>query len=92
MPIEDRVQIRVVIHLHLAIEFEAPFALKDLVPKLFETTGEVGPLLFEQEEPLRVPQTVSVGSCRPPGLFPCVIDLEREDGEAVEDEVGGFGV
>jgi hypothetical protein len=88
--VEDGIELRVVVHLHLAIDLEAPFAGEDLVPKLVEAIREVAALLFEDHEAVMVAEAVGVGGGLALGLFAGVVDLQGEDGEAVDDEAGGL--
>ena len=90
--IEDGVELGVVIHLHLTVEFEAAFAGQDLLPKEVETVGEIAALLFENREAVLVAVTVGVGSGLPQGLFAGVVDLQGENREPVDDKAGRLGV
>jgi hypothetical protein len=90
--VDGGVEIWVVIHLQLAVELESATACEDLLPERVETSSEVVALLPEQEEACEVALAMGLGGVGAAGLFGSVVELEREDGEAVEDEAGGFGV
>ena len=62
------------------------------MPKHFEAGGKVGALLLEDAQSLTVPLAMTIGSVCARGLFAGVINLERQDREAVDDEAGGLGV
>ena len=86
------VEVRVVIHFELAIELEAAGPTANLTPKLVEACGEIVTLLFEQCETVEIAIAMGVGRGRTAAFFSGVVDLERKDGETVEDESRGFGV
>ena len=92
MGVDGGVEVWVVIHLELAVELEAAMACEDLLPELVEAGGEVVALLAQQVETGEVALAMGLGGGGAMGLLGGVVDLEREDGEAVEDEAGGFGV
>src|SRR5208283_621680 len=92
MGVDGRVEAGVVVHLELAVELEAAAAREDLLPELVEAGGEVRALLAEQVEACEVALAMGLGGGGAAGLLGGVVELEREDGEAVEDEAGGFGV
>ena len=92
MGIDNGVEIGVVIHLELAVELETAAAAAYLLPEFVETGGEVAPLLAEQVEAIQIALAMGLGGSGAIGLLGGVVDLEREDGETVEDEAGGFGV
>lgn len=58
--VEDRVQLRIVIHLHLPVKTEAAFASNNLGPELVETKGEIGALLLKHGEAIEVAQMMLV--------------------------------
>lgn len=90
--VEHGVECGVVVHLELAIELESTAAGCEVCPELLQTGGEVVALGFQDSEPLAVP-VVMLGRGRGAvGFFGGVEDFEREDGEAVNDEAGGFRV
>lgn len=90
--VDGWVQVRVVIHLHLAVDFESSFAREDLIPQRIEAVCEVAALLLQEREAGQVLLPVAFGGGRAAGLLGGVEHFEREDGEAIEDEAGGFGV
>ena len=92
MGVDGGVEAGVVVHLELAVELEAAAAREDLLPELVEAGGEVCALLAEQVEACEVALAVGLGGGGAAGLLGGVVEPEREDGEAVEDEAGGFGV
>jgi hypothetical protein len=92
MDVDGGVEVGVVIHLELAVELEAAAAGKGLLPELVEAGGEVVALLAQQVETGKVALAMGLGGGGAMGLLGGVVELEGEDGEAVEDEAGGFGV
>ena len=90
--VEDWIELGVVVHLELAVEAEAAGAGEDLGPEAVEALGEVETLLVEDGEALHIALVMSVGGVRAVRFFRGVVDLQREDGEAVDDEAGGLGV
>ncbi len=92
MGIEYRIEVRVVVHLHLPVELEAAFAGEHLGPEIVEAGGEILALLDQDGEAIAVAGAVLRTGGVAVGFFGGVIDLEREDGEPVDDEAGGFGV
>ena len=92
MDVDGGVEVWVVIHLELSVELKAAMACEDLLPELVEAGGEVVALLAQQVETGEVALAMGLGGGGAMGLLGGVVDLEREDGEAVEDEAGRFGV
>ena len=92
MGVDHGIEFRVVIHLHLAVEFEAAFAGEDVGPERIEAGGQVAALLFEQGQAAEVFLAVGLGGGGAVGLLGGVVDLEGQDGEAVDDEAGRLGV
>ena len=90
--VDGWIEVRVVVHLHLAVELEAPGAALDGVEEGFEAGGEVVALLFEEGETGGVAEAVGFSGGFAVGLDAGVEDSEGEDGEAVDDEAGSFGV
>ncbi len=90
--VDRRVEGGVVVHLQLAVKFEAPGAGQSLAPQHVEAAGKVGALLGEDGEALAVAFTVLQRSIAPFGLFTGVIDLQREDGKPVDDQARRLGV
>ncbi len=90
--IYGRIQVRVVIHLHLAIEFEASLCGKHVVHQPFQAAAEVVPLLFQQHQTLRVPAAVLLGGGEAVGLLAGVVDLQGENGEPVDHQARSLRV
>jgi hypothetical protein len=86
------VEVGVVIHLELAVELETAAAAAYLLPELVEAGGEVHALLAEQGVAGQTALAMALGGGGAAALLCGVVELEREDREAVEDEAGGFGV
>jgi len=82
----------VVVHLELAVDFEAAGAGEDVGPELVEAGNEVVALFGEEGEAFAVALAMAVGSFGAGGLFVGVVELESEDGEAVDHEAGALGV
>src|ERR1035437_2755554 len=61
MSVDRRIEFRVVIHLQLTVEFEAPLAVEDLSPERIQTCGEVISLLLEQGKAAEVLLVVGLG-------------------------------
>ena len=74
------IEIGVVVHLHLAIEFEAPFAAEGVLPEGIEAGGEIVALLIEQGEAAAILLVVGLRGRGAATLLGGVVDLEREDG------------
>jgi hypothetical protein len=73
----------IVVHLELPIELEAAAVLEDILPELGEAAGEIVALLGQHGQPFAVALAVlRRGAVE---LLGGVKDLEREDGEAVDD-------
>ena len=90
--VDGGVEFGVVVHLELAIKFEATAAGVYVSPEGIETGGEVGALLGKKGEAIAVFFAVGFVSGGALGFFGGVVELEGEDGEAVDDEAGSFGV
>src|ERR1035438_5565547 len=59
--VDRRVKLRVVVHLHLAIELEAPLAAEGFFPERIQAGGEIAALLFEEREPGAISLAVGRG-------------------------------
>jgi hypothetical protein len=92
VPVDNRVELWIVIHLHLTVEFEAPGTVGDLGEERTEASGEVAGLQLEQDETGGVALAVGLGCGVTLGLDAGMKDLKVEDGEAVDDEARGLGV
>jgi hypothetical protein len=92
MGIDGGVEVRVVVHLHLAVEFEAAVIGLDLVPKVVKTDCEVAMLLAQQGKAGAVLLMVGLTGRGSVDLFPRVVELEGEDGKTIHYQAGGFGV
>lgn len=90
--IDGGVERGIVVHLELAVKFEAALAGESLLPERVETGGEVAALVEEDGEAFLIALGVACGRVGALSLLAGVEDFEREDGEAVDDEAGGFGV
>ena len=86
------VECRIVVHLELAVEFEAASSGEGFGPEASEACGEVVALTFKDGEPRLVAFGVSRGCVGAVDLLGGVEDFEGEDGEPVDDEAGGLGV
>ena len=90
--VEDGVEVGVVVHFHLAIEAEAAFSGEDFGPEEIETGSEIGALVLNDMKSVAIAGVVLFGGRRAVDLLRGVEEFERKDGEAVDDEAGGFGV
>ncbi len=90
--VEHRIQVGVVVHLELAVEAESALAGEDLGPEFVETLGEVGALRGQDGEAGLVALVMLVAGGGAMDFLGGVVDLQREDGEAVDDETGSFRV
>ncbi len=90
--IEDRVQLWIVIHLHLTVETKAAAAGKNLRPKLIQAPGEIVALLDQHREPVAIALAMLFCSRLPMRLLGGVKDLQGQDGEAVDDQSGRLRV
>ena len=90
--IDGGVEFGVVVHLHLAVELEASGTIDDLGEESVETVGKVVALVLEDGEAGGVADAMGLGGGVTVSLDMGVEDLEREDGEAVEDEAGSLRV
>jgi hypothetical protein len=88
--VENRVEGGVVVHLELAVKLETAAAGEGVRPEGVEAGGEVCTLFVQHGEAGLVAVPVLGGGAVE--LLFGVEDLEGEDGEAVDDEAGGFGV
>jgi len=82
----------VVVHLELAVELEAAGGSQGFAPQDVEAMGEISALFFKDRKTGTVARRMIWGRIGAFGFFACVVDLEREDGEPVDDEARGFGV
>ena len=92
LTVEDWVKLRVVVHLHLAVELETPLTRQDLPPESIEAVGQIAALLLKDEETVLVAVAVGVGSILALCFLVGVVDLQGKDGQAVDDEAGRLGV
>lgn len=90
--VQDGIEIGVVVHLELPVEAEAAASAENLRPEFAEALCQVGSLLGEDDQSIFVAVVVLVGCRGPMNLFGGVVDLERKDGEPIDDEAWGFGV
>jgi hypothetical protein len=81
----------VVVHLELAVDFEAARAGEDVGPELVEAGDEVVALFGEKSETLAVAFIVAFRRIGASDFFLSVEDFEGEDGEAVDHEAWAFG-
>jgi hypothetical protein len=92
MSVYDGVEVGVVIHLQLTVEFEAAAASNDGSEEVVEAGGEIAGLFFEDGEAGCVAEAMGLGGSVAMSLDAGVEHLEGEDGETVDDESGGLGV
>lgn len=90
--VDGRVKGRVVVHLELAVDFEAAAAGHDVGPELIQAGDEVLALLGEEGESLAIAIRVARRGVASVDLFLGMEDLEGKDRETVDDEAGRFGV
>jgi len=90
--VDDGVEVGVVVHFELAVELETAVATAYLLPENVEAGGEVVALLAEQGEAVQISPAMGLGGGGALGLVGGVVELEREDREAVEDKSRGFGL
>lgn len=90
--VDGWVQRGVVVHLELAVEFEAAGAGEDLGPELVEAADEIVALVGEKRQALPVALAMAFGDFGAGDFFARVVELEGEDGEAIDDESGAFGM
>ena len=90
--IDGWVECRVVIHLELAVELEAARAGEDFAPENIKAVGEIRALVLEDSEPGAVSFNVFERGVGAFGLFAGVVNLQSQDGEAIDDEARRFGV
>ncbi len=90
--VENRIEVGIVVHLELTVEAEAALAGQDLRPELVEALRKVRALLRKDDQAIFITVMVFVGSGRTMYLFVGMVDLQRENGEAIDDESGSFGV
>ncbi len=83
---------RIVVHLHLAIELKTAFAGKDLPPKRIETVCKIHALLFKNGKAVFIAMAMSVGGGFTLGLLTRVVNLQRKNGQTVNDEARRFRV
>jgi hypothetical protein len=91
-PVDCWVEGGVVVHLELAVDFEAAAPLEDVGPELVEAGDEIIALLGEEGEAGTIALSMALGGVRAIDFFLGVGDFEGENGEAVDDEAGGFGI
>jgi hypothetical protein len=90
--VDRRIQAGVVVHLELAVDFEAAGAGEDVVPELVEAGDEVVALLGKQGKAVAVTLAMAMGSFGAGHLFAGVEELEGQDGEPVDHEARALGV
>ena len=90
--INGGVEVGVVVHLELAVDFEAAAPGQDVVPELVEAGDQVVALLAEKGQALAVAVCVAGRGIWAVNFFLGMEEPEREDGETVDDKAGGFGV
>ena len=90
--VNGRIQGWVVVHLELPVKLETAFSGQSLLPKAVKAPGEVVALFFENRQALTVAVGVSYGRVGAFNLFGGMEELEREDGEAVDDDAGALGI
>ena len=90
--IDYRVQCGIVVHLHLPIELDAAFSSEHLLPQPVEAANQVGLLIGQNVKALAIAIGVARRSILANHLLLCVKQLERQDGETVDDEAGSFRV
>jgi len=90
--VDRRVERGVVIHLELAVDFEAAAAGEDIGPELVEAGDEVAALFGEKGEAFAVALRVARGGSGARDFFQGVEDFEGEDGEAIDHEAWALGV
>jgi len=88
--VEYRVQRWVVVHLELAVELETASVMEYVLPQLRETCSEVVALLVQHRQTIAVALPVLRGGAVQ--LLRGMEDPECEDGKAVDNQAGGFGV
>ena len=92
LAVDLRVEIGIVIHLHLPIEFEGLCADEDGVDQGDGGVDEIGTLLLQNGEAIEILYAMGRSGGGAIGLFAGVKELESEDGKAIEHHTGGFGV
>lgn len=90
--VDGGVQGGVVVHLELTVDFEAAAAFEYVGPEAVEAEDEVFALLFEEEQAVAVAVLMAGGGIGAPDLLLGVVELEGEDGEAVDHEARALGV
>ena len=90
--VKYRIQGGVVIHLQLPVLLEAPFPGKHLPPKTIESLHQVVALLNEDMMPFPIPLGMAFGRIEAIDLLGSVEELERENGEPVDDKPRRLGV
>ena len=90
--VEDGIEVGIVVHLHLAVELETAGSGEDFGQRMSRQRARIGALLLEQGEAGEVFAAMLGRGGGAVGLLGGVVDLERQDREAVDHEAGGFGV
>ncbi len=90
--VDHRIELRIVIHLHLPINLEPSLAPQHGAPKKAERLDQIGALFFKYRQPLEVPGSVSVRRLSPLRLLPCMKDLQGQDGHPVDHHARCLGV
>src|SRR6185312_293302 len=84
--IDRRVQRRIVVHLQLPVNLETPRSGEDLFPEPVEAGDEVVTLFRQQPEAFAIALFMSCRSTRTADLLAGVVELQREDREAVDHQ------
>lgn len=90
--VDGRVKGGVVVHLELAVDFEAALAGEDLLPEVVEAEDEVFALFGEEGQAFAIAFAMAGGRFRAVDLLLGVVDLQRQDGKAVDHESGALGI
>lgn len=90
--INGGVEFGIVVHLHLAIELEAASAGMDLPPEIVQTCRKVGALFAKEGQACAVLFAMRFRGRSAIGLFLGVIELEREDREAIDHQTRRLGI
>jgi len=72
----------------LAVELKTPRACQRLQPQCVQAGGEIGALLFKNSKALTIALGVAFRGTDAIRLFPGVIDLQSQNGKAVDDQAG----
>ena len=75
LAVDGGVERGIVVHLQLAIEFEAACASESIAPQCIQAVGEIATLFLENGEPVAIALRVAGRRILPFGFLPGVIDL-----------------